>query len=113
MFGLAGSAMWRLANEATANTQSGQAAKVSSGQNQPLTQAQLIQYANQLAQERQRLIAYRLELDKLVSQLYEAQGLSSSLDDLTTQRISSQLIRTQSGPVPALADSVQGNSNGS
>lgn len=103
MVGLMGSLTWKVFQESTVSKAESDVSNAAIMMNQ----AQLVEYANQLAQERARLIAYQYQLEILMNQLY------SGDKDALVRPMDSQLVTIKAAPVPSLLNSVQGNSNGS
>ena len=113
MAGLIGGFTWRFVTDAIATESTDQNISNIEPSGQSMSQEELIAYANQLSIERQKLIAYRLELESIITKLYDAQGMQMP----TKISVPSQTKITRSTPAPAAAPgivkSIQGNSSGS
>ena len=113
MVGLVAGFTWRFVTESSAASNSDQNANVIDLNSQTMSEVQLVEYANQLAIERQRLIAYRLELEALINQMYTAQGIKVPADLKTNSKSAAGSVALRAAAVPRLAKPVQGNSSGS
>ncbi len=110
MAGLIGGFSWRFVTNSIAAETDDQNTNNIEPSVQSMSEAELIEYANQLSAERQRLIAYRTELEALSIKLYDAQGIQvpAKISIPSQARITPSPVAA-----PGLVKSIQGNSSGS